>query len=166
MNRKGLRLFDPLCLMVPALLALGPGNAAAAVPTFQEVRGAYRPSDAQLLDRHGEVLHELRLDDGRRRLRWTPLSEVSLALQWAVIGAEDRRFYQHGGVDGRALAGAALRWAIGGGRRGASTITMQVVAMLDPALRRLGGARTVWQKWRQIRLARAIEATWTKAEIL
>ncbi len=155
-----------LCLLAAALLVLGSTTAEAAVPSFQEVCVAYRPSDLQLLDRHGEVLHELRVDDTRRRLQWTPLAEVSPALQAAVIAAEDRRFYQHGGVDGRAVAGAALQWVTGGARRGASTVTMQVATMLDPALRRRGGPRTLRQKWRQMQMARAIEAQWTKAEIL
>src|SRR5204863_8968189 len=42
-------------------------------PTFPDVRGAWRPSDAVLLDRHGEILHERRVDATRRRLEWTPL---------------------------------------------------------------------------------------------
>jgi penicillin-binding protein 1C len=43
---------------------------------------------------------------------------------------------------------------------------MQVVALLDRRLGRPGGRRTLAQKWRQIRLARALEARWSKPEIL
>ena len=141
-------------------------GSALAAPSFAEVRAAYRPSDLQLLDRRGEVIHELRIDESRRRLQWTPLPEISPALQSAVIAAEDGRFYRHGGVDGRALVGAVVRWLVGGPGRGASTVTMQVAAMLDPALRRRGGPRTFRQKWQQMRLALDIEAQWSKAEIL
>ena len=149
-----------------ALLWLASPREALALPSFADVRTAYRPSDARLLDRHGEVIHELRIEDARRRLGWTPLAEVSPALQAAVVAAEDRRFYEHHGVDATALAAAAAQWVTGGPRRGASTITMQVATLLDPALRRRGGPRTLRQKWQQMRLARAIETEWSKAEIL
>jgi penicillin-binding protein 1C len=120
----------------------------------------------RVLDRHGEVIHELRVDDTRRRLPWTPLAEISPALQAAVLASEDRRFFEHRGVDYRALAGAAAARLTGGPRRGASTITMQLAALLDPELRRRGGSRTLGQKWWQIRWAWAIEARWTKPQIL
>jgi len=153
-----------LCAIVVLWAALGP--PAPRVLRFEEVRAAYRPSDLRLLDRDGEVLHETRIDQTVRRLAWTALPEVSTALQAAVIASEDRRFYQHGGVDGRALVGAALRRLTGGTPRGASTITMQVATLLDDGLRRRGGPRTFEQKWRQMRLAWAIDAQWSKAEIL
>ncbi|MBI2875628.1 MAG: penicillin-binding protein 1C [Candidatus Tectomicrobia bacterium] len=156
-------------LSVAALLGLAFGRPLPPIPSFQEVRVAYRPSDVQLLDRYGQVLHELRTDSRRRRLPWTPLSEISPALRAAVIASEDRRFDRHGGVDGRALGAAtlsALRWPVGGPRRGASTISMQVVALLRADLRPRGGLRALGRKWRQMRLAWAIERRWSKAEIL
>ncbi|HEY7675850.1 MAG TPA: hypothetical protein VIG69_02170, partial [Candidatus Methylomirabilis sp.] len=52
-----------------ALLCLASPREALAVPSFADVRAAYRPSDARLLDRHGEVIHELRIEEKRRRLR-------------------------------------------------------------------------------------------------
>jgi penicillin-binding protein 1C len=130
------------------------------------VRAAWRPSDLRVLDRDGVVVHELRLDPTRRRLAWTPLGDVSPALPAAVIASEDRRFFQHGGVDGRAVVAATLGRLRGGPSRGASTISMQLASMLDRALARSGGPRTASQKWRQMRLAWALERSWSKAEIL
>ncbi len=158
-------------LVLLGLAAAGILWRAFGMPTpvaapFRAVRAAHRPSDIRLLDRHGEVVHELRTDETGRRLAWTPLQEISPALQRAVIASEDRRFYQHGGVDAKALAAATLQQIIGGPRRGASTVTMQVAALLHPQLRRSGGPRTVGQKWRQMRLAWAIERRWSKPEIL
>lgn len=149
-----------------ALLWLAVGTDRPAVPSFQAVRAATRPSDVRLLDRNREVLQELRTDVTRRRLGWIRLAEISPALQAAVITSEDRRFYRHGGVDGTALATAALRRITGGPRRGASTISMQVAALLRADLRHNGARRSLGQKWRQMRLAWAIEARWSKAEIL
>jgi penicillin-binding protein 1C len=162
----------PTLLLTCMLLgiSLGWGSAlifpAVVLPSFQDVRAAYRPSDVQLLDRHGMVLHELRLEKRGRRFPWSPLSAISPALQAAVIASEDRRFYGHGGVDGRALCAAALLWLTSGARRGASTISMQLVGLLDPEVSHDSKPRTLAQKWRQMRLAWALERTWSKAEIL
>ena len=101
------------------------------LPSFAEVRAAWRPSDAQLLDRHGDPIDELRVDIHGRRLAWTPLDEVSPAVRLAIIESEDRRFLSTSGVDIRALAGAIVGGLEGHRFRGASTITMQVAAMLE-----------------------------------
>jgi penicillin-binding protein 1C len=142
------------------------GEAAMGLPSFQDVRAAYRPSDVRLLDRHGEVLHEWRIDHTGRRLAWAALAEISPALQAAVIASEDRRFFSHRGVDGRAVLGAVWQWLAEGQRRGASTISMQVVALLRPELQRRGRSRSAAQKWRQMRLAWELERRWSKPEIL
>ena len=137
-----------------------------ATSTLADVRAAYRPSDARLLDRHGEVIHEVRVDATRRRLAWVPLSAVSPALQAAVIASEDRRFYFHGGVDWRALLAAAWQDLVHGERRGASTISMQLATLLGPARGQYGGRLTPEQKWRQMRAAWALERSWSKPQIL
>ncbi len=136
------------------------------VPTFAEVRGQHRRTDAVLLDRHGEVLHRLRIDPRGRRLAWTPLEAISPALVTAVVQAEDRRFNQHGGVDWQALAAVALRGAQAGSWRGASTLTMQLASRLDPQLEPRRRRRTLEQKFQQIRMAIELEKRWSKAEIL
>jgi penicillin-binding protein 1C len=142
-----------------------PASVEAGVPSFSAVRAAYQPSDVQLLDRTGAVVHELRVDPSRRRLAWVPLAEISPALQAAVIAAEDRRFYQHHGVDGWAVVAAAARQLTGRGQRGASTISMQLATLIE-GRRAPRGGRTLAQKWRQMRAAWAIEARWSKSEIL
>jgi penicillin-binding protein 1C len=136
------------------------------LPSYVEVRAAYRPSDVSLLDRHGEILHEARIDRHGRRLGWTPLSAISPALQAAVIVSEDRRFYRHGGVDAIALLASVAQWFGGQPPRGASTVSMQLVTLIHPKLRPHGKSRTVAQKWHQIGLAWSLERCWSKAEIL
>src|SRR5262245_59836698 len=142
------------------------GGAVPPAPTFAEVRAAYRASDVLVLDRHGEVIQEIRTDSRRRRLGWTALSEISPALTATVLASEDGRFFTHRGVDWRAVAAAALEPLRGRPRRGASTISMQLATFVDPELARRGGPRTLAQKWRQMRLAWRIEARWNKPEIL
>jgi len=63
----------------------------------------------------------LRTDPLRRRLDWTPLKNISPVLKEAVIQAEDKRFYEHGGVDYRSIGAALIQRLTSEGLRGAST---------------------------------------------
>jgi len=138
--------------------------AAADAPTFAAVRDRWQPSDAYLLDRHGVVIDVVRVDFGVRRYDWIPLGALSTAFVDAIVRGEDRRFYAHDGIDWRAAISALRDNAAGKARRGASTITMQLAALLDPTL--APAHRTWWQKVLQVRAARCIEAAWTKQQIL
>ncbi|MCZ4306185.1 transglycosylase domain-containing protein [Zoogloeaceae bacterium G21618-S1] len=139
------------------------------VPEFAEVRAAHVSSVARLVDRHGEPLAErqLRFDDDR--LDWVGLEALSPALLEALLEAEDRRFYQHEGVDWRAVAAAAVQNLWFEHARGASTLTMQLAGLLDPALQPGGHGqrrRSFEQKWDQALAAQALETRWSKAQIL
>jgi penicillin-binding protein 1C len=140
---------------------------AHALPAYDDVRTAYCKSDSILLDRHGDPLYEVRTDQHLRRLDWTSLKDISPALVQAVILAEDKRFYDHGGVDFRSMGMALIKGLSSEGLRGASTITMQLASLLNEELRpRKGGRRSLWQKGRQIIEAREMEKRWSKQEIL
>jgi penicillin-binding protein 1C len=135
-------------------------------PTFEQIRDSYLQSEGLLLDRNGDILHELRTDNHGRRLEWIPFSEISPALKSAIIAGEDHRFYKHGGVDWISFISAmkeAIRFSAA---RGASTITMQLASMLDDDLHPKKNRRSAYQKTRQIRAARAYEKSWSKQEIL
>lgn len=148
------------------LLLAAVACGAVAQPRFEAVRAAHQPSDVPLLDRHGTVLQRLRLDEQLRRGEWVTLAEVSPAFRHALVLGEDRRFWQHGGVDWRALAAGAWAAAFDEPRRGASTLTMQLAALLDPALARPTGGRSVGAKWSQLQAARQLEQRWSKSQIL
>jgi penicillin-binding protein 1C len=135
-------------------------------PTFAEVRARWHPSVAQLLDRNGDPVHELRIDPHGRRFAWTPLDEISPALAEAIVASEDHRFWSHHGVDVIAFTTSAARALVGGRSRGASTITMQLASMLDPSLGRSTARKTVLRKFKQVFAALAIERRWSKPEIL
>ncbi len=161
--------FRVLLLCVIAAWALT-ARAATPPPSFATVKAAYVPSEALLLDRHGAPLSELRLDSAARRLDWVPLADISPAMAATLIAAEDKRFYDHAGVDWSGLAGAAWDsvWRVLDGRRprGGSTITMQLASFLDPGLAPGSGTRSFGQKWDQARAAQTLEDSWTKAQIL
>jgi len=141
-------------------------GVAYALPSYQEVRRSYVKSDSLLVDRHGEILHELRTDKNRRRLDWTSLDEVSPALKEAVVHAEDKRFFGHSGVDYGSMGTAAIKGMTQEGLRGASTITMQLASFLNKEIQPKKARKSLWQKGRQILDAWEIEKSWSKREIL
>ena len=153
-----------LCSMLYALCAFP--ESASALPSYPEVRKAYVKSDSVLLDRQGEIIHELRTDPKRRRLDWTPLKDISPALKEAVVAAEDRRFYAHSGIDYLALGAALFQRLTSSGMRGASTLSMQVAALLDKDLQPAKGRKSIRQKGKQILAAWELERVWSKEEIL
>ena len=156
----------PLRVLITLALSLACAGAHAALPAFDEVRQAWVSSEAKVLDRHGLLLQESRVDERARRGDWAPLDRISPALLAAVLRAEDRRFHQHAGVDWLAAAKAALSGGLGAPSRGASTLSMQLVALLDANHRARSGRRDLGEKWRQAEAARELEKSWSKARIL
>jgi penicillin-binding protein 1C len=153
-------------LICSAIVLALASAVAHAVPAFDAVRAAYRSSDAELLDRHGEAIQSLRIDMAVRRLPWVALGDISPALPAAVLQAEDQRFYEHNGIDWSAAAKAAWDNLFRTRPRGASTITMQLAALLDPALQPAAKGRSWGQKLDQVKAARELDAQWTKQQIM
>jgi penicillin-binding protein 1C len=167
-SRKKLALWSMTSLgavLVVAALSFFFLPGMPAVPSFEEVRAGRTLSESILLDRHGEILQELRTNNRGRRLEWVRLQDISPAFPAAILAAEDRRFYRHHGVDWPSLAGV-LAGSFVSGMRGASTITMQLAAQLNGGLQPSGARRTLSQKWDQMRWARALERSWSKQQIL
>src|ERR671933_1279609 len=89
--------------------------------------------------------------------------QISPNLKNAVIAIEDRRFYEHKGVDLQGIARAAFHDATSGApQQGASTITEQFVKNSLEAQ----NDRTVFQKLREAALAYHLEHRWSKQKIL
>ena len=148
------------------ILLLFLSGAANALPTYDEVRQSYVKSDSLLLDRHGEILYELRTDKFRRRLDWTSLKNISPALKMAVVKAEDKRFYEHPGYDYKSIGASVIQGLTSESLRGASTITMQLASLLDRELQAKKERKSIWQKGRQVLRAWEIEKSWSKEAIL
>ncbi|MBT9506235.1 penicillin-binding protein 1C [Rhodoferax sp.] len=152
--------------LVATLLIAGWVISAGASTTFDAVKAGYQPSDTLILDRHGEVLHRLRTDATVRRGQWVALADISPALRTALVLSEDKRFYEHSGVDWRAVSSAAWGNLWNTRTRGASTITMQLAGLLDEDLKRGSGGRSVVQKVGQTVSAQWLERTWRKDQVL
>jgi penicillin-binding protein 1C len=146
--------------------ALAAPIQAGALPTPAQVQAEYRSSETLILDRHGEVLHRLRSDAQGRRGPWTRLADISPAMRTALVFSEDRDFYAHSGVDWSAVSAAAWGNLWHTRTRGASTITMQLAGLLGDELQAQGGRRSLGQKINQAWVARQLEKTWRKDQIL
>jgi penicillin-binding protein 1C len=150
------------------LLAAGFVCAAPAwaLPSFDEVRREHRPSDTLILDRNGEVIQRLRTDASVRRGQWVALPDISPALRTALVLSEDKRFYEHSGVDWRAVSSAAWGNLWNTKTRGASTLSMQLAGLLDEDWRAAAGGRSITQKIGQTVSAQVLETRWRKDQIL
>lgn len=133
-------------------------------PSFQTVRSHYSPSDSWIVDRNGVPLESIRKNTTQRMLDWTSWSEVSPNFQKFLVDVEDHRFFNHRGVDYLALGKGLLQTLSGNSRRGASTLTMQLINLL-PEIRK-SKTNIVIRKMQQILTALKLENTWTKNEIL
>ncbi|WP_284336994.1 penicillin-binding protein 1C [Comamonas sp. NoAH] len=137
-----------------------------AMPSPQEVRSSFLPSETYILSREGEVLQRMRTDMQVRRGAWVELSDVSPALRLALLVSEDQRFYAHSGVDWKAVSAAAWGNLWNSKTRGASTITMQLAGLLDEDWRSSNRGRSMGQKLGQALAATQLERRWRKDQIL
>lgn len=127
------------------------------------------PSYSALMSsQHGQMI-VVRARDGTEIValgpsygKWMSWSEIPQPMKDAMISVEDRRFYSHPGVDPIGLARAVYVWITGDKRIGAtSTITQQLARNIF-----LNSNRTVDRKLREGVLALALEAKFSKEQIL
>lgn len=133
------------------------------IAKYEEVRRLHKSSDLILVDKSGQLLHQWRKDPRERSFAWVALSSVSSAFTRAVLKSEDQKFYDHSGVEFRALAASLYQRIWKGSSRGGSTISMQLVKLTAQD-------KAVFQGWggkvRQIFAARRLESEWSKEQIL
>lgn len=154
-----------LLLPIVAMLLFWLATIPPSLPSYARVVAAWQPSESWLYDRNGQLLDSQRVNFHARRLAWVALKDMTPALVEAVVASEDKRFRDHGGVDWLAIASAVKARLSGERSRGASTISMQVAAFLAPGLA-APGTRSWFDKVRQMRAARSLEARWSKDQIL
>ena len=118
-----------------------------------------RTGPLRLLDRHGTLLRSVPAPDGSPgRHGWVPLDRVATAAVQTVLASEDRRFFQHKGVDPLGIL-RAMYYNAKEGRMGygGSTITMQLMRMVHSA----GLPRTPWNKVKEAVLAWGSAGSWS-----
>jgi penicillin-binding protein 1A len=135
-------------------------KAAAELPDHTKLKGMKLPGASVVLDRKGERFAEV-FEENQRRL-WVSLADIPEHVQKAFLAAEDKRFYQHKGIDERGLIRAFIGNLASSGRpQGGSTITQQIVKNLL-----VGEDLTYERKIREMIVASRVEHTLSKAEIL
>lgn len=142
-----------LLFVTAALLWLG-----RDLPAVEELRAYQAPRTSKVYARDGRIIATL-YEQNRHPIALDQIAEHS---KNAVLAIEDSRFYQHSGVDPRAVVRAA--WAnlfSGELRQGAGTLTMQLARNLY-----LTNEKTFRRKVRESLLALRIEKEFTKDEIL
>ncbi|WP_083934317.1 penicillin-binding protein [Nocardiopsis baichengensis] len=162
-------------LLVAAMVLATAGGGAvvardAARSALQMPEG-FAPSgmmqQSVLLDADGEefaTVHD-------RRREAVALDAIAPVMRRAVLAVEDRRFYEHAGVDMRAVFRAALA-TLGGSTQGGSTITQQYVknVLVEAAETPEQAARatetTLARKIRELRYALGVESALPKERIL
>ena len=151
-----------LCL--PVVLALLPAGLSAqgASGATGEAWQIITPAQASLvLGRDGALIGEL----GRERRINVALRTLPKYVGHAFVAIEDKRFYQHDGVDLVGVAGAIKDAVTKGNLRGASTITQLLVGNMHPDLidrRDVSAGR----KLREQQAAREMERHYNKEQIL
>lgn len=133
-SRPRSRALRPALMALGAalLLALAAATGYVLKPLPPDLLARTRAISIQFTDRGGAPLRELRSREDGRSLPLPP-GHVPEALRQAFLAAEDRRFYQHPGVDLIAV-GRALVQNLRAGRivSGASTIPMQLARRIAP----------------------------------
>ena len=134
-------------------------GAMADLPDAARLRALRTAGPGGVMDGKGERFADL--SESNRRI-WVPLNDIPLYVQKAFVAAEDKRFYEHQGVDERGLIRAMISNLAKQGRpQGGSTITQQVVKNLL-----VGDDVTYERKMREVILASRVEHTLGKSEIL
>lgn len=127
------------------------------VPAPQELE---LPEASTILYSNGTQLAKLGEENGGNR-EYVKIDAIPKWVQDAVISAEDRNFYEHGGVDVKGIMRAAWNNISGGDTQGASTITQQY-ARKAADLSSMSYARKI----REAVIASKLNSEYTKPQIL
>ena len=146
---------------VPSVFNALPGDLQTVAPA----------EESQLLDSSGAVIAHFY--DKQRIV--VPSANIADVMKKAIVAIEDKRFYEHNGVDATGIARALVTNLGDSGRQGASTITQQYVrnslaerGYLEGDADQVSAAteQTTERKLREIKYALALEKTQSKDEIL
>jgi penicillin-binding protein 1A len=132
--------------------------AAQSLPTYQDLKSRAQGQMIVVRARDGSELVSLGPSYGK----WLSIAEIPPVMQNAMISVEDRRFYDHYGVDPiGVLRSLFVRVESGKWRQGGSTITQQLARNVF-----LNNNRTFARKANEAVLAIALETRFTKQQIL
>jgi penicillin-binding protein 1A len=153
-----------LTIIVSGLSAIAFVGIAVAIiypslPSLETLTD-YRPKlPLRVYSEDGYLIEEF----GEERRAYVKIADVPKNMKDAVLAIEDRRFYQHGGIDTKGILRAIKNNITGVSHEGASTITMQVAKNF---FTKPNGKRTLGTKINEALLAIKIENNLSKDKIL
>ncbi len=157
-----------VALSVAALLGASAFKWAGELPPVGEIEKLEYTSTSQFFDTNGQVIGEILPVAGvggpTTNRTVVTLDRVAPPVLWAIISSEDDSFFQHYGFDTLALLKATYEEFLGGGGRGGSTLTTQVVK--NTLLTNIADERSLERKVKEMMLAVELERRLTKTEIL
>jgi penicillin-binding protein 1A len=128
-------------------------------PGIGDIKKSKQESPSVVMSSDGKELAVFK----RANRDWVKLADVSPKVTEALISTEDKRFYDHPGIDFVRTAKAAVN-TFRGDREGGSTLTQQLARNLYPE--QIGRAPTLTRKIKEAITALKIEAVYSKDEIL
>ncbi|MEP6778988.1 MAG: PBP1A family penicillin-binding protein [Gemmatimonadaceae bacterium] len=141
------------------------GATPPTVSTGEPWRLVPPPQVSVVLARDGAIIGEI----GKEKRLSVSIRTLPKYLPQAFVAVEDKRFYQHDGVDLVGVAGAIKGKLMGANRGGASTITQQLVGNMHPDVidrRENSGVAGIDRKLREQTAAREMERHYSKEQIL
>lgn len=166
--KRKLSLWEKIFICILAIFNIA--LISGALLFFSYVRTAPTISESQLastnsteiLDSKGNVIWQM----GTQKRSYASAKEIPDQLKESVVAIEDRRFYQHGGIDIRRIFGAFFANITGSslGLQGGSTLTQQLVKL--SVFSTSTSDRTLKRKAQEAWLAIQVARKYTKNEIL
>lgn len=144
-------------LSVVALIGIAAALIYPTLPSLEVLTDYHPKLPLRVYSEDGYLISEF----GEERRAYIKIEDVPQYMKDAVIAIEDRRFYQHHGVDTKGVLRAIVSNLTGGAKEGASTITMQVARNFF-----LSSDRNFKRKINEALLAIKIEHSLSKEKIL
>ena len=146
-------------LSVTALIAIAAALIYPALPDLDALIDYQPKLPLRVYTEEGALIAEF----GEERRAYIKIENVPKNMKDAVLAIEDRRFYQHGGIDAKGVLRAIKNNVTGRAHEGASTITMQVAKNFFTSP---NGRRNIVTKVNEALLAVKIEHNLSKDQIL
>ena len=132
------------------------------MPTFEELENPSTNLATEIISADGKVLGTYYIEN-RSNVSY---SELSPHLVEALLAIEDIRFYEHSGIDQRALLRVVFGLATGSDKGGGSTLTQQLAKNLFPRGENLSTPQLVIRKFQEWVTATKLEYNYSKDEII
>ena len=156
--RRGVIWGGALTLLGVLFLGMAVAFASRSLPSYAALKATQPGQTIVVRARDGSEIVELGPSYGK----WLDSGEIPQVMKDAMISVEDRRFFSHIGIDPIGLGRAVYVWITGDQRlQATSTITQQLARNLF-----LNSNRSVDRKVREAILAMALEAKFSKQQIL